>query len=187
MFLDVLNNAKARFDMRILAYVVMPNHWHLMLWPDADRQLSQFMHWLTLTHTQRWHVTHSTTGTGPLYQGRYKAIPVQSDEHLLTAIRYVERNPLRAGLVRRVQDWRWSSVWERFAKSNRALITAWPVPVPGDWLSMLNEERDDAQVKAVREAVSLSTPIGDDEWRRVTATTFDLRRTFRSRGRPGKN
>jgi putative transposase len=95
--------------MRVLAYVVMPNHWHLVLWPAADVQLSRFMQWLTLTHTRRWHIVRGTIGTGPLYQGRYKAIPIQSDEHLLTAMRYVERNPLRAGLIGRAQDWPWCS------------------------------------------------------------------------------
>jgi len=60
MFLRVLIEARRRFRMRILAYVVMPNHWHLILWPDTDLQLSRFMHWLTMTHTQRWHIAHDT-------------------------------------------------------------------------------------------------------------------------------
>ena len=85
------------------------------------------------------------------------------------------------------QEWRWSSVWERLVSIDRALIAAWPVPIPPDWLSVLNEDQDELQVKAVRQAVSLTTPIGDDEWRRVTGTTFNLRRTFRSQGRPCKN
>ena len=85
--------------MRLLAYCLMPNHWHLVLWPRADAELSDFMHWLTLTHTQRWHAHYRDVGSGHLYQGRFKSFPVEADDHYLTLCRYVERNPLRAGLV----------------------------------------------------------------------------------------
>ena len=79
----------------------MPNHWHFVLWPQGDGDLSEFMRWLTVTHTQRWHAAHHTAGTGPLYQGRFKSFPIQADDHLLTVLRYVERNALRANLVER--------------------------------------------------------------------------------------
>src|SRR5262249_23193729 len=96
---------------RLLAFCLMPNHWHLVLWPEQDGELSRYLHRVTMTPTQRWHAHHHTTGTGPLYQGRFKSFPVQADEHLLTVCRYVERNPLGAGLVRRAEHWRWSSLW----------------------------------------------------------------------------
>ena len=91
----------------------MPNHWHLVLWPRQDRDLSRFMGWLTLTHTQRWHAHRGTGGTGHVYQARFKSFPVQADEHFLTVCRYVERNALRAKLVKRAADWRWCSLWRR--------------------------------------------------------------------------
>ena len=87
--------------MRVLAWCVLPNHWHFVLWPRGDGDLSEFMRWLTVTHTQRWHAAHRTAGTGPLYQGRFKSFPIQEDDHFLTVLRYVERNPLRANLVER--------------------------------------------------------------------------------------
>jgi hypothetical protein len=77
----------------------MPNHWHFVFWPRKNGELSEFMRWLTVTHTQRWHVAHRTAGTGPLYQGRFKSFPIQEDDHLWTVLCYVERNPLRANLV----------------------------------------------------------------------------------------
>src|SRR5277367_6089591 len=80
-------------NVPLLAYCLMPNHWHLVLWPEHDGDLSEFMRWLTVTHTQRWHAHYHTQGTGPLYQGRFKAFPIAEDEHLLTVLRYVERNP----------------------------------------------------------------------------------------------
>jgi len=99
-----------RTPVRLLAYCLLSNHWHLLLWPRADGELSEFMRWLTLTHTQRWHANRHTSGTGPIYQGRFKSFPVQSDEHLLTVARYIERNPLRAGMVEHVEQWQWSSL-----------------------------------------------------------------------------
>ena len=116
----VLMAAHERVSMRTVAYCVMPNHWHLVLWPRRDGDLSRFMGWLTLTHTQRWHAHHQTAGTGHLYQGRFKSFPVQNDDHMLTVCRYVERNPLRAGPVVRAETWRWSSLWRRSEGADQA-------------------------------------------------------------------
>jgi putative transposase len=98
-FEEVLVAAKQRVPMRLLAWAVLPNHWHLVLWLRGDGDLSEFMRWMTVTHTQRWHAAHRTSGTGPLYQGRFKSFPIEEDEHLWTVLRYVERNALRANLV----------------------------------------------------------------------------------------
>ena len=100
-FERILAEARERNDMRIMAYCLMRNHWHLVLWPRHDGDLSRFMGWLTLTHTQRWHAHRGTGGTGHVYQGRFKSFPVQADEHFLTVCRYVERNALRAKRVKK--------------------------------------------------------------------------------------
>ena len=105
-FEEVLVEAKERISMRVLAWCVMPTHWHLALWPHEDGDLSEFMRWMTVTHTQRWHAAHRTAGTGPLYQGRFKSFPIEEDDHLWTVLRYVERNALRANLVQRAEEWR---------------------------------------------------------------------------------
>ena len=109
-FERLLAEAVTRYAMRVLAYCLMPNHFHLLLWPRGDGDLSQFMQWLTLTHTQRWHAYHHAAGSGHLYQGRFKSFPVQSDDHFLTICRYVQRNALRAGLAVQAEDWRWGSL-----------------------------------------------------------------------------
>jgi putative transposase len=98
--------------MRLVVYCLMPNHWHLVLWPRRDGELSDFLHWLTLTHTQRWHAHHHEVGGGHLYQGRFKSFPIHEDEHFLTVCRYVERNALRARLVAKAEAWRWGSLWQ---------------------------------------------------------------------------
>ncbi len=110
-FEKILHEAHRRTGVRIAAYCLMPNHWHLLLWPRTDGELSDVMRWITVTHTQRWHAHRHTSGTGPVYQGRFKSFPVQTDEHFLTVARYVERNAVRAALVSRAEEWQWSSVW----------------------------------------------------------------------------
>jgi len=112
-FLRIAAEAVQRVRMRLLAYCVMPNHWHLVLHPRADGDLSRFMGWLTLTHTQRWHAQRHSIGAGHLYQGRFKSFPVQKEVYFLRLCRYVERNALRAGLVQRAEDWPWSSLAAR--------------------------------------------------------------------------
>lgn len=114
-FERVMVETLERVPVRLLSYCLMPNHWHLVLWPKrgADNDLSEFMRLLTVTHTQRWHSAHGTAGTGPLYQGRFKSFPIQGDEHFLTVCRYVERNALRANIVDLAEMWQWSSLWHR--------------------------------------------------------------------------
>jgi putative transposase len=102
-FLRVLDETWAEIPLPILAFSAMPNHWHFVVRPASDGQVSEFFRRLTVTHTMRWHAHYSTGGTGHLYQGRFKSFPVQDDEHLLAVMRYVERNALRANLVERAE------------------------------------------------------------------------------------
>src|SRR5712692_566502 len=187
-FERVLTEAYERVGMRLLAYCVMPNHWHLVVWPHADGDLSSFLGWLTMTHTQRWHASHRTIGSGHLYQGRFKSFPVQTDEHFLTVCRYVERNALRANLVPRAEDRRWSSLWRRTRGDDkgRAFLSEWPVPRPRQWLKCVNEPQTQEEVDALRRCVTRGQPFGSETWVQSAARRLGLESTFRSRGRPKK-
>lgn len=187
-FERVLDEAQQRVDMRILAYCVMPNHWHLVLWPYRDGELSRFMSWLTLTHTQRWHAYRQTVGTGHLYQGRFKSFVVQTDEHLLTVCRYVERNAVRAHLVERAEQWRWSSLWRMTYgdASQRAVINEWPIARPADWVAWVNEDEGAEDLTRIRRSVVRSQPYGAAEWVVAMIERFGLGSTVRSQGRPRK-
>ena len=172
--------------MRLLAYCLMPNHFHLLLWPREDGDLSRFMRWLTMTHTQRWHAHRRTAGTGHLYQGRFKSFPVQSDEHFLTVCRYVERNALRAGLVERAEDWRWGSLWARRAKddADRPVLTPWPIDRPRDWTSRVNRPFGPKEEEAVRRSIQRGQPFGSESWQAEVAARLGLESVLRPRGRP---
>src|SRR5436305_82424 len=107
----------------------MPNHWHLVLEPHEDGELSRFVGWLSLTHTQRWHAHRRSAGTGHVYQGRFKSFPIQDDEHFLTVCRYVERNALRAHLVKRAENWRWGSLWHGTQHSTQSELRLASCPI----------------------------------------------------------
>src|SRR5207253_4375370 len=126
---------------------------HLVLWPKDDGDLSGFCRWMTHTHSMRWHAHYHTSGTGHIYQGRFKSFPVQRDEHFYTVCRYVERNPLRAKLVQRAEQWRWSSLWRRLHGDDQpgVLLHPWPVPVPATWVAHVHEAQTEAELEAVRQ------------------------------------
>src|SRR5262245_42917447 len=107
-FVGILGDGLRRFDVELLALCLLVNHWRLVRRPRRVGQLQALMQWVCTTHVRRHHM-HYGRASGHLYQGRYKHFCVQEDEYLLTLLRYVEANALRAGLVRRAQNWAWSS------------------------------------------------------------------------------
>ncbi len=178
-FLRIMGEAGLRVPMRVVAYCLMPNHFHLVLWPRTDGDLSRWMHWLLTTHVRRYlgHYGHS----GHVWQGRFKAFPIQQDEHLLTVIRYVERNPLRAGLVERAQDWKWSSLGPNAEGPAR---DPGPVPRGADWSEFVNTPMTEAEVAAIRFSVRRDRPYGSDAWTTETTGLLGLEYSLRPRGRP---
>ncbi|HVT87425.1 MAG TPA: transposase [Tepidisphaeraceae bacterium] len=182
----VIEQVHKRLPIRIVSYCLMPNHWHLVLWPKEDGELTEFMRLMTVTHTQRWHAHHHTAGTGPLYQGRFKSFPIQQDEHFLTVCRYVERNASRAGLAKSAQRWPWSSLARRDLKSPPAWLLGmkhWPVPAPRSWPAWVNRAESRAELEAVRTSVTRGRPFGDNRWQERTARQLELESTLRPRGR----
>jgi len=185
-FLRVLVQAQERRPIRLLAYCLMPTHWHMVLWPESDGDLPVFMWWLTLTHVQRWHAFHKTVGMGPLYRSRYKSFPVQTDAHFLTVCRYVERNPLRAGLVRRAENWPWSSLLRPRGgkREGGPTLTEWPVEKPREWTRWVNEPQTEKELEALRVSVTRGRPFGEDSWVDVIARRLGLECSLRRKGRP---
>jgi putative transposase len=176
-------DAQAVVRVELLAWCLMPNHVHMVIRPAGDGDLGQWMHWLLTTHGQEHRVRHRTTGH--IWQGRYKAFPIQTDRHLVTVLRYVERNPVRAGLVPHSIDWKWSSARERpHAGMPRSLLASSPVPLPSPWLDWVDTPLTDAELLAIRACVKRGRPLGDEPWTRDVAGRLDLLGTLRPRGRP---
>ena len=185
-FETILAEAQDHTHIRIAAYCLMPNHWHLLLWPRQEGELSEVLRWITVTHTQRWHAHHHTAGTGPVYQGRFKSFPIQSDGHFLAVARYVERNALRAKLVDRAEAWQWSSLWRRIQgdPTRSAWLSDWPVERPRDWVARVNFPHRASELEALRLSVQRGRPFGDEGWVRGMAKRFGMESTLRPRGRP---
>lgn len=185
-FERVLAEAVERTGTRLLAYSLMPNHWHLLVWPRKDGELSRFVGWLTLTHTQRWHSHRRSIGGGHLYQGRFKSFPVQQDEHYYTVARYIERNALRAKLVKRAEAWRWGSLyrWLHGNAEAKALLATWPLPRKPRWADHVNAPQTEAELAALCRSIDRGSPFGNDVWTNGTARRLDLETTLRPRGRP---
>jgi putative transposase len=187
-FERLMQEALLLHPTRLLGYCLMPNHWHLMMWPREDGELSRFMFWLTMTHAQRWRHARKLVGLGPLYQGRFRSFAVESDGHFLTVCRYVERNALRGGLVEKAEQWPWSSLHARLGEdaARRGMLHLWPVDEPEDWLDLVNKPQTDAEVEAIRARLRSARPFGSPTWERKTADVLGINLTPPPRGRPRK-
>jgi putative transposase len=129
VFIKLLQEAAASYKVDILAYSIMPNHWHLLLRPNEDGEMGRFMHWLSTTHTCKVRTTTDTIGHGPIYKGRYKSFLVDSQNYLLRVIAYIERNAVRASLVKSPVEWRWCSAWMRSRGDNKQKIFLKEIPL----------------------------------------------------------
>jgi putative transposase len=172
--------------MRVCSYCLMPNHWHLVLWPKADGDLAAFMQRLSVTHVTRWQRHKKRVGHGHVYQGRFKSFPISRDEYFYQVARYVERNALRANLVQRAEDWRWSSLWRREAGSTeqKKLLAAWPLAEPSQWVKFVNRPETEAELTALRRSVNRGQPYGPESWMERCVRQLGLESTIRPRGRP---
>lgn len=183
-FLRLISESCDRLPMRILAYCLMPNHFHLVLWPYGDGDLGRWMHWLLTSHVRRYHGFYGSTGR--LWQGRYKAFPIHQDDHLFKVLRYVERNPLRANLVPEAMQWPWSSLGHWSRRMGPFFLEPGPVSRPLDWNSFVNTVQTEAELEALQLSVNREMPFGPDDWKKECAVRLGLESSLRSRGRPIK-
>lgn len=185
-FEKILSEGIQKFEMRLCGYSIMSNHWHLLLWPAEDGQLSAFMHWITMTHTQRYHASHPTASIGHLYQGRFKSFPIQEDCHYLTVMRYIEANPVHAGIVSNAGQWPWSSFAVRYATKSEFELSDGPVELPNNWEHLVNKAEQTRQIELLEKSIKRGSPFGEPIWRKKTATKMGLESTMKPRGRPQK-
>jgi len=187
-FMQVVDETWQKIPLPIFAMSVLPDHWHFVVRPTTDTQLTEFFQRLTVTHTMRCHAHYATGGTGHLYQGRFKSFPIQADDHLLTVMRYVEHNPLQAKLVKRAEEWKFGSAWARLQKQAVPdwLATPKKPTLPRQWRSLVNKPQSEAEQAAVRNCITRGTPFGSDKWISNAAARLSLESTIRPRGRPRK-
>jgi putative transposase len=147
-FLHLMEEGRKRYHVRICAYSVMETHWHQSIWvrrtnpatrvTDGATDVANYLRWLSASHAIRFRIVSDTRGHGHVYQDRYKSKPVITEDHYLTLVRYIERNPLVAGLVDRAELWPWSSLAERL-NGRRNILDSGPVSLPSNWLDRVNQ------------------------------------------------
>jgi len=183
-FVKLMLDANQRLPMRLTGYCLMPNHFHLLLWPYNDGDLSRWMQWLLTAHVRRYHCHYH--GSGHVWQGRFKAFPIEQDDHYLTVLRYVERNPLRADLVQSAQDWNWSSLSRTKDASPDGLLHPGPVGKGSQWTRHVNGVETESELERLRRSVNRGAPFGTVEWAQNAAELLGLESSLRPRGRPRK-
>jgi putative transposase len=184
-FLKLMANANERLNLPILAACLMPNHFHLVVRPRADKDVGRWLQWLCTTHARHHHSRYSTSGR--LWQGRFKACLVQDDHYLLTLLRYVERNALRKNLVERAEDWPWGSLQWRLRDRGPVELTPAPIKLPSNWSEWVNLPQTAAELEALRASVNRQRPYGDPDWVNEKARDAGLHQSLTPVGRPRRN
>ncbi|MBC8203858.1 MAG: transposase [Planctomycetes bacterium] len=190
-FIDIFEDAVYRFDMRVLEWVLMPNHWHMLLWPERDKQLSFFIKFLAETHARHWRAKTDTVGQGAVYQGRYKAFPVGPGKHLNRLRNYLAMNPVMANLVEESIDWRWGTAnrVKNIDVFHAIPLYDGPGAPPLDLKSLLTKPLalSELETKILANSMTKGTPYGNEQWIARIVEKLKLEHTNRKRGRPPKS
>jgi putative transposase len=191
-FLRAVADLKERKPFACYGYCLMRNHIHLLLRPKGTT-ISRIVQSLLVSHTQRYH-KHYRSG-GHVWQGRFKSPVIQSDEHLLAVLRYIEANPLRAGLVERAEDYPWTSYRAHGSGETDPLVdplityeelSPYAKIRERKWAEKVHLPIADATLARIRRSAITGLPYGSDAWVNRLAKRLDLDLTIRPRGRPRK-
>lgn len=192
-FLHALADLKERKPFELYGYCLMSNHFHLLLRPSGAASVSRIVQSLLVSHTARYH-RHFRSG-GHVWQGRFKSPVIQHDEHLLTVLRYIEANPLRARLVRSAENYPWSSyrahgLGEANALVDRLLtyeeLSPYPKVRQRRWAEKIHRPLEEATLARLRRSTETGLPYGEEKWVNRLAKKLALDLTIRPRGRPRK-
>lgn len=181
-FLQLVCEAQSRIDIPILAFCLMPNHVHLVVRPRTAGDLSKWAHWLFSSHAHRYHATHASNGH--VWQGRFKTFAIQADQHLLTVLRYVERNALAGTLVARAEDWRWGSLRWRGSEDSPVMLSGCPIELPSYWVDFVNQAQTAAELAEIRTCVNRQRPFGSVDWTKATVRRLQNGQSLDPIGRP---
>ena len=180
-FVSVVLESLQRVPVKIIAFQLMPNHWHFVIRCDRIEEISTWMQWVAGTHANRWNGAHGTRGSGAVYQSRFKAIPIQHGASLIRVCRYVERNALRKGWVDAAENWEWSSLHSVRKNCDLIPLGEWPFPRPVNWLEIVNSDEIPHELDQIRECIKSNHPIGDPDWQHAVAPFVGL--TMRPKGK----
>jgi putative transposase len=193
-FLLILGQTQQKYPFRLYGYCLMSNHFHLLLRPEPGVSISRVFQSLTVAHTGRHHRRYQTGGH--LWQGRFKSPVVQEDEHFWTVLRYIEANPLRAGIVTDPRDYPWSSYASHGLGRPDPLLSPfpeWDALGPDEksrrsaWRAKVRAALPASEQTAIGDSLRGGRPFGHPDWVRNTAESLGISWERRPRGRPRKS
>ena len=190
-YLNHLGKACHRYGVKLHAYVLMTNHTHILITPDDESGISRVMQSLGRCYVQYINKTHGRTGT--LWEGRHKSSLIDCDNYLLACHRYIELNPVRAGMVNRPEEYCWSS----FRSNAYGDINKWLTPhdlylALGEstnlrlerYRSLFDSKLDKTVVEEIRRAAGFSMPLGGSLFQLRVEKVLGRKVGYASRGRP---
>ncbi|HVS39861.1 MAG TPA: transposase [Gemmataceae bacterium] len=192
-FLRALAQTQLRYPFALFGYALMSNHFHLVLRPEPGQSISRILQSLTVAHTWRYHRRHHSVGH--VWQGRFKSPVIQDDDHLLTVLRYVEANPLRAGMVGDLKEYPWTSYAAHGLGRADPLLREAPVwsglgatetARQARWRRRVHELLTERELAALRRSVTSGRPYRSDAWAAGMGQLLGLATTPKRRGRPPK-
>lgn len=157
LWMSTFAEALEKYPMKIYAYCVMPNHYHLLVSGHERGHFVRFFQWLNATHAKRTRIRAESIGKGAVYQSRYRAHAVKLNQVFLVVARYIERNPVRSGACTQPKEWRWSSAGQT---NDRIPLTQWPIAKPPDWQEFLCARSSVIEEALIRKALLTGRPFG---------------------------
>jgi putative transposase len=148
VFVGLMTAAKLRFPLFLFGYCLMPNHFHLLVKAELSEDVRAFIHWIMTCYTRHFHERQGTSGH--IWQGRFSSFVIDCEEYLITALRYIESNPLRAGLVRSNKEWDWSSLKSHLSKDYGRLVDAPPFYLAEGWLELVDMPLTEKEYESLR-------------------------------------
>ena len=151
-----------KFPLRLFAFCIMPNHWHLLLEGDSGKGVSEALHWLATTHAVRLRKDTASIGRGAVYQNRFRAYPVQKNGAFYRVAHYIERNPVEANLCRSPEEWLWSSASQE--RPSSPALSEWPISKPRSWPETVRKPLDEITRLQIQNHETWQRPLGDSDW-----------------------
>jgi len=183
-FVDLINEAKVRYPVKVFGYCLMPNHFHMVVMPEHGEDLSRLMQWVMTCHVRRYHKHYGSSGH--VWQGRFKSFMIQEDVHLIMVLRYIDGNPVRAGLVKSAKEWKWSSHGKVIGKRERLLADEVPIELPNEWDRYVYKPLTEKELERLRKSVNRQSPYGENKWQMEVCKVYGLESTLKQKGRPKK-
>jgi len=157
-FLRLMWYAKERHPVEVFGVCLMPNHFHALMRPRAAGALSAYWQWVLGCYACDLRSTTNTLGYGHVFQRRFWNRGIEDRRHFLAVLRYIEANPVRAGLTNRAEQWRWGSAALRHT-SRGFLLDPLPFVLPDDWIEIVNSPQPFADLDAIRNPEPRGRPV----------------------------